>query len=186
MKLNQGDTSIKAVSMMIDDKSGDLSAAGDAGNPVFTSMVQEEPGKDQKPDRLRSNAKAADMKYDDDLRRLVYTGGAHMDGPAGDMTADKIELFLKASGDEIDRVEAYTKITLKETSGRTTTGSRLTYTSAGERYTVSGTPVHVVEACGRGHQWQDVDILNRGTDRIEVTGGDANRTETVGTGSNCS
>jgi lipopolysaccharide export system protein LptA len=185
VKLNQGDTSIKAISMVIDDKSGDLSAAGDASNPVITSMVQEAPGKDQKPERVRSNAKAADLKYNDDLRRLAYTGGAHMDGPAGDMTADKIELYLKPSGDEIDRVEGYTKITLKESSGRTTTGSRLTYTSADERYVVGGTPVHVVEACGRDTSGKTITLF-KASDRLEVAGGDTNRTETVGTGSNCS
>ena len=41
-----------------------------------------------------------------------------MIGPAGDMTADKIDLYLKPSGDEIDRVEALPEVTLKEKSGR--------------------------------------------------------------------
>ena len=41
------------------------------------------------------------------IRRLTYTGDAHMSGPQGDMTAAKIELYLKPSGDELERAEAY-------------------------------------------------------------------------------
>ena len=107
-----------------------------------------------------------------------------MDGPAGDMTADRVELFLKAGGDEIDRLEGYTKVTLKETSGRTTTGTRLTYTSAGERYTVLGTPARVVEACGRDHSGTTL-TLYKANDRIEIVGSAAVRAETAGTPSNC-
>ena len=60
VKLIQGDTSIKARTLVIDDKSGDLAAAGGTESPVMTSMVQVEPGKDQKPQRLRSSATAKD------------------------------------------------------------------------------------------------------------------------------
>ena len=38
---------------------------------------------------------------------MTYTGDAHMSGPDGDMTAARIELYLKPSGDELDRAEAY-------------------------------------------------------------------------------
>jgi lipopolysaccharide export system protein LptA len=184
VKLSQGDTSIKALSMVIDDKTGDLVAAGAAESPVVTTMVQEEPGKDQKPQRLHSTAKATDLKYDDDSRRLEYTGAVHMNGPAGDVTAERIEMFLKPAGDEIDRLEGYTKVTLKETSGRTTTGSRLTYTSAGDRYVVVGTPARVVEACGRDTTGNSL-TLYKANDRIEITGTAGVRAETAGTGSNC-
>ena len=55
-----------------------------------------------------------------------------MNGSAGDMTAARIELYLSASGDQVERVEAYDGITLREVNGRQTTGNRLTYTSANE------------------------------------------------------
>ena len=54
-----------------------------------------------------------------------------MSGPQGDMTAATIELYLKPSGDELDRLEAYEGVTLREPNRRKTTGSRLTYFSSG-------------------------------------------------------
>ena len=184
VRLVQGDTSIKSLTMTIDDRTGDLSATGKAENPVFTSMVREEVGDDNKPERLRSDAKANDMTYVDGDRKLTYTGAAHANGAAGDMTADKIEFFLTASGDEVDRVEAYTKITMKEKNGRVTTGDRLTYTSAGEQYVVLGAPVHVAEACGRVTTGTKL-TLSRTTDRITVESNDASRTQTVNANSSC-
>ena len=47
------------------------------------------------------------------------------------MTAAKIELYLKPSGDELERAEAYENVTLRE-QNRKTTGARLTYTTADE------------------------------------------------------
>ena len=73
------------------------------------------------------------MTYEDADRRLTYTGDAHMSGPDGDMKAAKIELYLKPSGDELERAEAYDALTLRE-QNRTTTGLRLTYTTADEKY----------------------------------------------------
>ena len=57
---------------------------------------------------------------EDASRRLTYTGDAHVSGPEGDMQAAKIELYLKPSGDELDHVEAYENVTLREPSSRTT------------------------------------------------------------------
>ena len=56
---------------------------------------------------VRSVATANSFKYEDNERRATYTGDAHLNGPEGDMTARKIELYLKESGDELDRVEAF-------------------------------------------------------------------------------
>jgi lipopolysaccharide transport protein LptA len=183
-RLTQGDTSIKALTLTIDDKSGDLAATGEAANPVITSMVREETGDDGKPERLRSDAKANGMTYEDAARKLTYTGAAHMYGAAGDLTADQIELFLTPSGDEVDRVEAYKKITMKEKNGRVTTGDRLTYTSAGELYVVLGAPVHVTEACGRITTGSKL-TLSKVTDRIDVQSNDASRTQTTNANASC-
>lgn len=184
VRLTQGDTSIKALTLVIDDTTGDLAATGESANPVVTSMVREEAGDNAKPERVRSDAKANDMTYEDASRKLTYTGGAHMYGAAGDMTAEQIELFLQPSGDEVDRVEAYKKITMKEKNGRVTTGDRLTYTSAGELYVVLGTPVHVTEACGRVTTGTKL-TLSKITDRIDVQSTDASRTQTVNANASC-
>ena len=59
---------------------------------------------------MPSIATAKDFKYEDAARRVTYTGDAHMSGPDGDMTAARIELYLKPSGDELERAEAYDNV----------------------------------------------------------------------------
>src|SRR5262249_29872324 len=114
-RLFQADTSIKANVITIDEKLGDLTAVGKA----MSTTTREQTKKDgTAKERVQSTATAQDMKYEDALRRVTYTGGAHMVGPEGDMTATKIELYLKDGGDELDRAEAYAekeeKLTLRE------------------------------------------------------------------------
>ena len=159
------------------DKSGDLTAG-----PMTHYYALEQTGKDQKKERVRSVGTAADFKYEEAGRRATYTGEAHLVGPQGDMTAAKIELYLKPSGDELDRVEAYEEVTLRD-QDRKTTGARMTYFSADERYVVTGTPVTVVDACGRETTGKTLTFY-KSTDRIVVDGNEQFRTQTRGA-SNC-
>ena len=99
------------------------------------------------------------------------------------MTAAKIELFLKPSGNQLDRTEAYEAVTLREKT-RKTTGGRLTYYSADERYVMTGTPVIVVDECARETTGRTLTFY-RATDRIVVDGSEQVRTQTKG-GSQCS
>jgi lipopolysaccharide export system protein LptA len=146
-QLWQGDTSIRGTRIVVDDKSGDLSASGGEG-PVTTSVMLEQQNTTTKEkERVRSLGTAKEFVYEDAIRRATYTGDAHLSGPEGDMTAPRIELFLKPSGDELERAEAYENVTLHE-SGRRTTGTRMTYFADTERYEVSGAPVRVVDECG--------------------------------------
>ena len=85
--------------------------------------------------------------YDDAKRLATYTGKAHLVGAEGDVTAEKLELFLLASANELERAEGYGAngaVIVKE-SGRVATGARLTYTAKDERYLMTGTPVEAVE-----------------------------------------
>ena len=146
-QLWQGDTTIRAARIDIDDKSGDLSAAGGEA-PVTTSVMLEQTNATTKTkERIRSLGTAKQFNYEDAARRATYTGDAHLSGPEGDVTAPKIELFLKPSGDELERAEAYEDVTLRE-SGRKTTGTRMTYFADTERYQMTGAPVKVVDECG--------------------------------------
>src|SRR5262249_56051020 len=99
-------------------------------------------------DRKPWVATAKDLKYEDATRRLTYTGNAHMSGPEGDMTASRIELYLKPSGDELDRAEAYENLTLRE-QNRETKGSKMIYTTDNETYVITGAPVKIVDQCKR-------------------------------------
>jgi len=181
-QLWQTDTSIRADTLVIDEKSGDLNGTGN----VATSLVQLHDSADRKSkDRSRSVATAGTFSYIDAKRLATYTTSVHMSGPEGDMTAAKIELYLGSSGDEIERAESYdddNKMTLRET-GRKTTGSRLTYFAPEQRYVVVGRPVTVVDECGRETTGRTL-IFFRSTDTILVDGNRQIRTQTKG-GGNC-
>jgi len=102
------------------------------------------------------------------------------------VTAEKFEAYLKPSGSELERAEAYDTtnvLTLRE-QGRTTTGSHLTYTSDEEIYVVTGLPATVVDSCGRETKGRTL-TLHKFTDTIEMDGNDRTRTQTKGGGDKC-
>ena len=99
------------------------------------------------------------------------------------MTADRIELFLKPSGDELERAEAYTNVVLRE-QNRETKGSTLIYTTANETYVVTGAPVKIIDPCQRETIGRTL-TFNKGTDSIVVDGNSQLRTQTKGGNGNC-
>jgi LPS export ABC transporter protein LptC len=175
----QGDTSVKGASITLDDKTGDLAATG----PVTTTAMLEQLDNEKKKERVKSIATAKNFKYVEAQRRAGYTGDAHLSGPQGDITADKIDLYLKESGDEVDRAEAFagesTVVTIRE-QNRKTTGTHLTYTSADDRYVIVGKPATNVDACGNQTTGATLTFV-KATDTITVDG-NGFRTETKGTG----
>jgi LPS export ABC transporter protein LptC/lipopolysaccharide transport protein LptA len=179
-QLWQGDTSVRADTVVLDGKSGDLTATGSAATSISLEHTDVKTGKKE---RSRSVASAKTFVYEDALRRATYTTDAHVSGAQGDITAAKIELFLKPSGDELDRAEAYEKVTVHE-SGRTVTGDRLTYFGADERYVVTGAPVRIVDECDRETIGKTLTFY-RSTDTILVDGNQQIRTQTKG-GGKCS
>jgi LPS export ABC transporter protein LptC/lipopolysaccharide transport protein LptA len=177
-QLWQGETTIKGSAITLDDKSGDLSAAG----PVTTTSVMLQDGKDGKKQQVRSIGSSKEFSYEDASRKATYTGDAHLTGTQGDTTAAKIELYLEESGDEVERAEAYEKVTLRDPN-RTTTGDRLTYFAADERYVVTGKPVTIIDECSRRTDGRTLTFF-RTTDRIIVDGNEQVRTQSKGK-SNC-
>ncbi len=176
-QLWQGDTTIKGDRIVLDDEKGDLSASG---NVVTNMMLVQVNDKTKTKDQVHSTASAKDLVYTDEIRRATYTGNAHLNGPQGDLSADKIELYLKESGNEVDRLEAYTGVNLKTPEGRKATGARLTYLSADERYTMTGPAVKIEEEC-RETTGKTLTFF-RSADRIIVDGNEQKRTETKGVG----
>jgi lipopolysaccharide transport protein LptA/LPS export ABC transporter protein LptC len=177
-QLWQGETVVKAPSLVIDSKNGNLDATG----PVATVSILMQEGKDGEMEKVRSVGTAKGFKYEDTDRRATYTGDAHLNGPEGDVTAQKIELYLKESGDELDRVEAYNEVTLRSDTSKTT-GVRLTYFDSDGRYLVRGTPVTTIDSCGRETTGRTLTFF-KATDRIIVDGNEQIRTQTKSK-SNC-
>ncbi|MFN7983993.1 MAG: LptA/OstA family protein [Vicinamibacterales bacterium] len=175
----QTETSIKGSVITLDSKSGDLTAEG----PVATSAVMLQDDKKGGKERVTSIGTAKTFSYEDATRKATYTGDAHLTGPQGDLTSPKIELFLKPSGDELDRAEAYEAVSLRGES-RKTTGRRLTYFGADERYVVTGAPVTILDECQRETTGRTLTFY-RATDRIVVDGNEQIRTQTKGSSSTC-
>ena len=144
-RLWQADTSIRGDTIIVDDKTSNLEAHVN----VQTEMTLDEVDpKTNVRKSTRTKGDSQNFAYDDARRLATYTGKAHLVGPEGDVTAEKLELFMKADANELERAEGYGangSVIVKE-SGRTATGARLTYTAKTETYVMTGTPVEVVES----------------------------------------
>jgi LPS export ABC transporter protein LptC len=142
-RLWQGDTTIQGDRVTVDDATGDLAATGRVAS---TLIIEQRDEKTKTLDGVPSIGSADDLRYEDGLRRATYTGNAHVSGPQGDLRAVTIELYRAASSRELDRVEAYTTVTMRDAS-RTASGDRLTFVSADGRYLMVGSPVKIEADC---------------------------------------
>jgi lipopolysaccharide export system protein LptA len=122
--------------------------------------------------------------YDDAKRVATYTGNAHLIGSEGDVTAEKLELFLVSGANELERAEGYGAngtVIVKE-PGRVATGARLTYTAKDQTYLMTGTPVEAVETAPQDCKKSVGTVLTfqRGAvDRLKMTGNDLIRSSTA-------
>jgi lipopolysaccharide export system protein LptA len=127
-------------------------------------------------------ASAQDLDYDDQARRATYTTDAHVNGPQGDLIARRIEMYLAKGDNQLERVEGYEGVTVRE-AGRSATGDRLSYFSADGRYDMQGTPVRIVEDC-RDSTGRTLTFY-KSSDRILVDGQQVSRTRSK-SGRECS
>ncbi|HJR58097.1 MAG TPA: LptA/OstA family protein [Vicinamibacterales bacterium] len=165
------DTTIKAAAMSIDDKTGNLTATG---NAVTTFAFEETDSKTATRKRELTTGSAEQFTYVDARRLATYTGKAHIQGAQGDVTGEKIELFMKAGVNELERAEAYGangSVQVRE-GNRIAKGSHLTYTAADDLYLMIGTPVEVIEEKNRTCTLTvgNTVTFNRATERARVDG----------------
>ena len=142
-RLWQGDTTVQADRLTVDDATGNLAGKG---RVATTFIIEEQDEKTGKRERTASIGSADDFLYEDGPRKATYTGSAHVSGPQGDLQASRIELFLALAANELERLEAYTAISLRDAT-RVVSGDRLTYTAAEGRYLVVGSPVKIEADC---------------------------------------
>jgi lipopolysaccharide transport protein LptA len=143
-RLWQGATKINADTIVVDDKTGNL----EARIKVHTEMMIDDV--DPKTNVRKSTNTIGESEtfvYDDDKRLATYTTKARLIGAEGDVSAEKLELYLLKDVNELERVEGYGangSVVVKE-GGRIATGARLTYLAKDETYHMIGTPVEAVE-----------------------------------------
>ena len=178
-RLWQGDTAIAGDTITIDQTTGDLYASSTSGLIRTTMMLEQVDSKTQQTKKVPTIATAKDMHYEDELRRATYTTNAHVNGPQGDLRGVKIELYFVEGGGSLERAEAYDDVVIK-TDERTSTGNRMTYFAADERYLMKGTPVKVVENC-RETACKTLTFW-RSTDRILCDGNEQIRTLAISGG----
>lgn len=180
-RLWQGETTIQSEVMVLDDRSGNLSAS----QHVRTRMLLDDrraasqPG--ERAEQVETLGAADQLVYDDAERRATYTGHAHVSGPQGDVTAHRIVMFLEEDGRTLERAEAYENVVARLEGGQRAEGSRLTYYGADERYVMSGTPVKILETVDSGCRETVGSALTfiRSTDTIAVVGTEGNRSRTI-------
>jgi lipopolysaccharide export system protein LptA len=144
-RLMQDRTEIRGETIVLDDRTGNLTADGAVTTRI---LLQDTDPKTGRTHEAETNGSGSGFAYDDAKRLAVYTSApgvrAHVVGPQGDVTADRIELFLKTSARELERAEADGDVTAIE-NNRTAKGRHLTYTSADESYVMTGSPVDVLQ-----------------------------------------
>jgi lipopolysaccharide transport protein LptA len=140
----QGKTRIKAPTIVIDEKSGNLTASEGVATVFLFDDVDSKTGVRTSTE---STGKADTFAYDDAKRLATYTGKAQIQGGLGNLAGDRILLFMKASQNELERTEAFGangSVVVRE-GARIANGDHLTYTAVDDTYVMTGILVEVVE-----------------------------------------
>jgi lipopolysaccharide export system protein LptA len=157
----QDETTIKADKIILEDKTGNLRASTTVVSRMILTEPEEKPSAKTgaprpgapKPGAAKSAAAKApeptttvadELLYEDEKHRATYTGHAHMSGPSGDVTGDRIELFLAEQGGQLERAEADGNVVSRQ-ENRRAYGRHLTYLAKDALYTMTGSPVKLYE-----------------------------------------
>jgi lipopolysaccharide export system protein LptA len=179
-RLWQEDTVVQADRIVLDDKKGDLHATGSVKTVMTLKQAAADPeatGRPAAPSTAPTEPTttvAEDLLYEDAKHVATYTTKAHMSGPDGDVTANKIELYLTDSGDELERAEAYagTEEVVSRQETRLAYGNHLTYVAAKDEYTMVGKPVRIYDNTPPNCKLTKGSVLtfHRATDTIRSIG----------------
>ena len=130
--------------IVVDDKTGNLEARANVRTEMTLEEVDQKTGVRKKTPSI---GEAEHFLYDDAKRLATYTGKARMIGSEGDVTAEKLELFLVSGANELERAGGIRREWNRRREGR---GARRNRRAAhlhrqGRTYLMTGTPVEAVE-----------------------------------------
>ena len=139
--LRQGDSSLRAAHVEINDASGDVTAKGSVRSTLALAADDTSGGPPSKPVQID----AATMRYSDGERTAGYDTDVVFKADTGEETsADQLVLTLEAAERRLSTAVATAaagqevRVALME--GRQTRGTRVTYNAATDEYVVVGTP----------------------------------------------
>jgi lipopolysaccharide export system protein LptA len=152
---DQNGTVIQADRIVLEDKTGNLHATTNVVSVMTLqeASADEQPSKPAKPP-APTTTKADDLVYADAQHQATYTGKVHMSGPDGDVTADRIDLFLTGDGGQLERAEANAAscpedhldaCVVSRQPGHRAYGTHLTYVAKDGLYTMVGSPVQMYD-----------------------------------------
>jgi lipopolysaccharide export system protein LptA len=171
--LMQGDTRIRAKSIELQQKQGDLTARGSVDSTIVMDTGPATTGQ------------ASELHYLDEKRTITYTSPrpgrtgedmppAHVAGAQGDLHARRITIFLAPTESTLEKLEAKDDV-VSRIDTRTVRGQSLLYRTSDESYTVEGTVAAPAvlqstqqNACHRSTGLKLT--FNRSTDTINVDG----------------
>lgn len=174
VRLIQGQTTITADAITLDESRGDLIANG----KVVTHLQINE--KDAPAAGKPTVARAATFNYSDHTRIATYATTAQLDGDQGNLRAAKIELRLAKGDNTLEGLEADGSVTAL-VDRRTVTGAHLSYLPADDKYVVTGAPVKMVDADCQETSGKTLTFW-KASDRVQVDGNNEVRTQTKGGG----
>jgi lipopolysaccharide transport protein LptA len=174
VRLIQGDTTITADSLVLDETRGDLTANG----KVVTQLKIVE--KDAAAPARPTVARAGSFTYSDATRLATYATTAQMDGDQGNLRAATIELRLGKADNTLEGLEADGQVTAL-VDRRTVTGAHLSYTPADDKYIVTGAPVKMIDGDCQETSGKTLTFW-KASDRVTVDGNNEVRTQTKGGG----
>jgi lipopolysaccharide transport protein LptA len=174
VRLIQGETTITADTLTLDETKGDLRANG----KVVTQLQIAE--KDATAPAKPTVARAGSFVYSDQTRLATYSTTAQMDGDQGNLRAAKIELRLAKGENTLEGLEADGQVTAL-VDRRTVTGARLAYSPTDAKYVVTGAPVKMLDADCQETSGKTLTFW-KASDRVQVDGNNEVRTQTKGGG----
>jgi lipopolysaccharide export system protein LptA len=148
--LFQDQSRISADTIVINDQTGNLTARVNVRTTMF--FQDEDPKtKVKKPSETKVFADL--LVYEDAKRLATYTAAgekpARLIGAEGDILGDRIELFLKESGNELERAEADGRVSVT-LENMYATGKHLVYTAATDEHVLTGDPVVSIQKDDQG------------------------------------
>ena len=174
--LIQGDTTIRANTLTVDEAKGDLTANGKVITTLAIANKKAAPGEKIKP----MVARADTFTYADQTRLATYTTGAQLDGEQGNLSATKLDLQLAKAENTLEKLEANGAVTAI-VDKRTVTGTNLIYSPSDDKYLVHGAPVKMTDAECKETSGKTLTFW-KASDRVLVDGNNEVRVLTKGGG----